>query len=1820
MDPAAAERDEKLRLARKKLGKFQKNKKKTDPVAGASDGGSGAVTPLMAAEDVPGPGLVAPVVKDVPGPKFKVPVPVPIVTASTEPYEADAPGPRGYRNAPTTKPISPSVYTQPPPTTTQDSQRRSIFNSFVSAMTNTFNNPDQDSQLDDARKLLQTAREERRSRASSRAASPVAGIANRQSSHSPQPPPPAVSGSTVGVSNVLGMASRLFSSAGGIRTASPSTPARDSRQQQSYSSAQNNYQYGVQEGRDFSNSYYSQQNLDHSQHQPVGEYQYGQQQHYDQQQFEHSQQTYDQNGYQYGAQENAQYGDPQMDYTQQQHQQQQQYDNHYQYDHNQLYSGQVDANGIPYYGDQQQQQYYYDQSYAPKVSHYAQDSYNQQSYNNQPIPSAESTDSYPQPAAVHDSNPFGSAANNLPWDPIHSTSSSHDAIPGFGAPHAHASPFDGLGRLSRRSSQEFHSHETNHNNNNNNNNNLFAQESIPFGDNTPASHGSSSDANLFRQEPVVNRFGGRTHYEQNPFPPIAAALASPARGRSPSVRSRRSLSRAAAPSPQSPFSEQPQQAVAASPIPFASNISYSSGHEFPIGGSGTGSSGGLQTWPTSPTQIQNASLSRRTSANPLSHTATAAAALASHSRHSSAVFNTGNDGHHNNYTFHPPASPILEQSTPAPKPPSRPASTSVPPIDTALYHHQQEEEDQYFALQQQQQQVQEQAEYNASLSPTTHQYQQQQYQQQQQKDMIEIPTGTYNTLLQENDALTRQLAAQEQHLNSAISTRLTFQQKCTDLETEREGVLASMQQLKQVVQGFGDLNERTSRVEELEALLADREARLEDQKDSVQEWEERVSRREQEVLEREGEMITTGNDELDVRMRVRIQEIEASRAEVEALKAGVKKREVEVEKELREAIELKHDSGEALKRVEASLLKLQEREEEAKRGAVALDESQDQVRELHAAVEAKIAALDARETALKAQEEEFLNRKQQFEYEWTQFENDKAVLINNFRNNELEEARLAEQRHGLETLADRLREDQESLRNREAEIRAREDEFLSEATNLANREAVQLAELRKNYDADVERFQLDSADLERREAQLNANSDDLYRLSQEVNDEKTRVEQMKRKVEHDRNELNKQAAEIQEAQANLASQQAALDEAVASFSEMKEYIDNSMKENEARIRAEFESLQEAHADLKQREEVAMQDIQNERLMVEELQRSIENEREESLRYGANAVATAELDDKIALLEKDNSDLREFVNELSAARSQAANQIDELEESNRQLQSNVLRLTQMIESGSIKKSSSLRSVIPSSEESRTAVDERVELLEKKYEEISKEESTLKEAAAALVTTANDLKKIWSDAVPALEELKLRREETPNADRSHMWTGRRGDTDVASSTRSLSDADLFGNNKDLFNVIVSLTSTNQNLSKKLDETLNQVQTLQQQKSSKRSTQAKNSHDSLHVYHSSRKGSFGVSEVAETVSSTGVTGFNSAHASSLPDYDNMSNSAATSISQQDGGNGYFASNETMSSYGTATSATHRYTQKPVYPSARSMTKVPNGSTTVAAATTSSILRRPFGSVDYTDSVSEYSETASDIIKPTNARIPFTTTATGSSGTPTSLPMARISSNNHKGVDSDNDSSSDSVHTPRVGGAASSSVKRSTAPANYYSSARKAEGTGVTSALSSRYNNRSQTVNDTARYHHYTEPEQEASSRNVSRHVSLEGLRSYFTDKDLEAFSEPAQKVMFGSSSSNVGGRPVSAGRVEESTSSLGVGKYGRRDRDVTFSSGVKAKSDTEGVTGWGQSRGGSATGPLGLRTVSSTGNRTESIRDAIRERIKKRDLGEM
>ncbi|ORY32774.1 hypothetical protein BCR33DRAFT_534067 [Rhizoclosmatium globosum] len=912
----------------------------------------------------------------------------------------------------------------------------------------------------------------------------------------------------------------------------------------------------------------------------------------------------------------------------------------------------------------------------------------------------------------------------MSWDPSLAPTVSHDAIPGFGGPiQTTASPFDGLSR-GRSNSR---------------------QESNPFGTGII----SHTESNVFRQETVPSPSPRSRKSSLKPKSPSRSRLSSPT-----------TLSRAPAPQ-------------AGSPIPFSNSgsIPFSTGGtagEFPF-------SGGLQTWPTSPTQIHNASLSRRPSSNMMNYS------------------NQQSASKHNSMSFQATTSPIPERAgfspqlrTPKRSPRgSRPASALVPPIDTSLYQQQQEAEELYY--QQQGQQYQQPEDLYAQDPATA-----------TDEGTLQIGADTYTTLVTENDALTRQAAATEQHLTNSIQSRLLIEQRCAQLEAERESVMQDMADLKQIVEGFGNLEQRMREIEERERFLVERESAVHAHEAELQSWATGIEARDREVQDRESVLVTTGSEELDSRMRVRIAEIEKSREGVEALWAEVRQKEAEAAERLREAEALKEESAQALNRVEASVSRVREREEDSKRVSEELTKERE---DGLAYVQNQQSLLDVKERELRALELEIESRRREFEEGILAFENDKAALENQFRNSELEQARLAEARNALDVLAERLREDQESLRVREAEIRSREDDFLAQASNMANQEAMQLAELRRNYDEDVQRLQFEAADLQQREAQLAVQSDDLYRLSQEVNDEKTRVEQMKREVEHEKAELTNQAKEIQDAQASLASQQSALDDAVASFTEMKAYIDNSMKENESRIRSEFESLQQAHTALKEREEISMCEIQNERMMVEELQKSIENERQESLRYGAESVLNEELVSKIAMLEKDNADLRQYIDDISALRSQDVNQIAELEESNRQLQNNVLRLTQMIESGTIKKSGSMRSLTPSGptdQNTKLAVDERVELLERKYQEIAKEESSLKEAAAALVSTANDLKKMWNDVVPAVEELKA---SGGAIDRSHLWS-RRADVDVASSVRSTSETDLLGN-KDLVNVIVSLT---------------------------------------------------------------------------------------------------------------------------------------------------------------------------------------------------------------------------------------------------------------------------------------------------------------------------------------------------------------------------------------------------------------------------------
>ncbi|KAJ3205182.1 hypothetical protein HDU82_005356 [Entophlyctis luteolus] len=1004
----------------------------------------------------------------------------------------------------------------------------------------------------------------------------------------------------------------------------------------------------------------------------------------------------------------------------------------------------------------------------------------------------------------------------------------------------------------------------------------------------------------------------------------------------------------------------------------------------------------------------------------------------------------------------------------------------------------------------------------------------------------------------ENEMLLQKLATLEAHLENAVAARIDLEQQVFILQTERDTAEQAVSELRKTVVAFGTVNERALAIDALQKEVLEREEVLSFREQSLDNREAAIVAR-----ENSQSVSQSGGADIDSRMRLRIAEIEESRAALDARESHVRAREVEADQKWDRAVQLKTDSEEALRKIEGSAARLRDME-------VTINEQQAALERARAAFEKDVQAWT--ETKLRETDE-----RKQIDQERESFLADRAVWASDIKAHNALQRGLDEYRRTLDAETERLHNDKDALRAREAEVRAREDEFLAESSGKANREAAQLAELRKAYDEDSVRLQAALIDIQERELRVTETSDELFRLSEQLNEERARLERASAELEAERADFAQQVAEFQQTQSLLVNQQKALDEAASSFSEMKDYIDQSMKENEIRIRSEFESLQQAHNDLKDREEQSLRDIERDRKTIYELQLGLEKERQlleekERLMKNASALETDSLA-KVEHLEKHNQELAAKIKDLNDARKEDESQIEMLEESNRQLQSNVLRLTQIIDSGSARRSTSLRSLTPSAiaRESQTKM------------EFPEEDGSLKEAAATIVSTFNDFKKLLSDTA---EEIRGRKVVTPTQnDRNHRWTKREAEilkNAAAGKNLTQNDVDLFAgkSSHDLLNVIIALTSTNQNLSRKLDETLDQVRSLQLQSHS-----AKNS---------GRRSSVGgaASDVADTVSSTGAVGVHSLRS------DDYYSSAGTILSQTDAGNGYYASTETVSNYDEP-DVELAEKPAPLYPAARSMKKVDHNLNS----------RKENGYY----SLSEVSEYAEPITKhrPNISR-----------PTPSSLPMARILSTGDGHDQDDPESPVTSPATPK-----SNFGKRATAPAGYYSLALPSRKLGDPVArLSNGYTGYSNGAGlrkqpyRAATATGYSHPQSHSSRAEpgvLTHRASTDGLRSYISDRDADTIRSPTRKAPLVRPQSAT---PTGGWHVEQrALVSESVGGRAAR-KDVSFAAdrdASRAKSDTEGVSAWSAGAGS------GRNLLAGTASRSESIRDAIRARIKERDM---
>ncbi|KAJ3248680.1 hypothetical protein HDU78_010911 [Chytriomyces hyalinus] len=1769
---------------------------------------------------------------------------------------------------------------------------RSIFNSFVTAMTTTAASimANNENDLDNARRALADAVAVQRARSRSRspthshlqpqqrAASPSSRALASPTRFDAVPPKIDRAASPSRMSSVFGMATRLFN-----------PPAA----QEVYANQPNQeYQFGVQEGQDFRYSL-SDPQIDQNATQQAGNV-------YDQEEYstqyssgEQQQQYYDYSLQQatgqeyYPSDQTQQYHPDSYDY----------YNNDATYPHQQPHSY-----GQHQYGDQTGNYTGYQESYAGFQEPYfhegqAIDAGHGSSDGLIVTPQHQSHLSWNPDENVQPSEQPAAQHSHLSWNPdANPTLPSNDAIPGFGAPHPMGSVFDEIatthanhyqptlynadysnpydssthmgsatypGEYASTSGYDVHllPQTLDHNN-------VLASERparSPSSLKNPASLPRSPRPQSRQRSPISRQPSPSKQHQEPPAPytqrpasrqlsthaesparPTSATMASPVRpasihttpqrvvspNRSLSVRSdvrsetnfpprmsRESPNRPASiRTAESPVRHTSQNNVASprispirpqSPNPFALPASHErrTSSEFPI-------SGGLQTWPTSPTAI-NQSTTLNPSYSSLGYAYETDAAGEPSATNGAALH------------YHADA-PVNGQSYP-------------------LYPDQASYNSGHYAANLHDSNVMPEAyisptastnSYNNTYTPNN----------QPEQPMIHIPNTLYTQLLTENDNLMRQQSATEEYINSLVAARATLETRCANLESERATVTQELQSLKQTVESFGDLQAQLGVMEARAREIEARERAVEMSNQRAREFMEAVERKEAALRVREDETVTQSALSADAHLRLRIQEVEESRRAVDVEKREVEALKAQVEAELYEAQNLKIESDEALKRVESSIGKVKEKEAALQRGFEELEEEKKRVEELRVTLESQCGSLESMEAAVKRMQEDAQTRSEELQYQYGAFDRDREDLESRQRAYEQEMQRLQSMKRSMDSQQSQLIEGHELLRQREAEVRSRQDEFLSQSSSMANREAVQLTELRREYDIDTERLQYAKSELEHQKMELESFRQEVETQAHEVREEKARLMAVKRELDRDQNILSQKAAEVEGAQASLTTQQQSLDEAVAAFTEMKEFISSSMKENDAHIKNEFDAIQKAHIEQKEREAASMKEIANERQLIAELQDSIEHERrllmekEMSLQGSVGQAIPA----KLQQLEEENAELRSMINESSLARAQTSSHISELEESNRQLQKNVLHLTAMMESGNLKKPNQFTQSQSFVSDKSSEVDERFEQLEKKVDDMTRE--SMKESAEY-----HDFKQFLREAVPIIEELKSRKSGSPNStgakDRSHLWTRQEAETlQDAAAGASLSDNDydkLVANKSsaDLLNVIVSLTSTNQNLSRKLDETLSQIQQLQTKFANPASPHRKSAPlvalaspetPSTIASANSLQGNAPTPKSALSRRASGVSGVSDLYSSAL-ETDSSANGEYGRDMRNQEEQGYYGSSETMSSYRNGSrdilapppNPTPRYSQHPapsapIYPPAKSMTKV-------FSNTTERHNRRNHAVVNdgYAESAnSEFSENSAG--KPSDARVPFSI-----STTPASQPMVRAPKSNQNDY-----ATSSSPETPR----ATSMKKRSSAlPASstYFSNGSSItrdyfEGNEHASAASkatstvfnktsngrphsSAFERNGQFQGDSTNHGSGSTssvvPRSKSSLlHDARRHPSLEGLRTYYTEKDLVRGGESSQRVMFGGESSGGNYGSASNGSAVRSSGSSNVHFAGAS----ASSSAMKAKSDTEGVGGgWGSGGGRSA-----LRNASSAGNRTESIRDLIRARIKERDMGNL
>ncbi|KAJ3193354.1 hypothetical protein HK101_004979 [Irineochytrium annulatum] len=642
---------------------------------------------------------------------------------------------------------------------------------------------------------------------------------------------------------------------------------------------------------------------------------------------------------------------------------------------------------------------------------------------------------------------------------------------------------------------------------------------------------------------------------------------------------------------------------------------------------------------------------------------------------------------------------------------------------------------------------------------------------------------------------------------------------------------------------------REARVGEREVASAEAVGRVKAAEEEARRMEEAVRRRDEDVTRRErrvGEREVGGEMEVG-RLRDERDRVEDGIFEMQRRDAELREREERLERRIEEVREESSRLAELQRHLDGERRHLEGDEDSLKMRMEELRRLDEDVRRRMA----EASALDERELRLEREMDSLDARRRELEASERTFK----------------ERSTAEVRR-VEMLKRQAEDDLQAIREKEEKVVRELESVEEERTRLLNEErasqekhaleARRLDARRRELDADVAALDEREAALHRAEEQerrkalqtAEVSGQAVLERTKELMDRIKQLESVNASLRQQHHESQKEVADLKSKLAEetrLAREAAASHQRELATSErtMKEKLEVEMRKVESlRKQSEIElgSLHEREASL--------------RRVTEEYER-----RKAALVTEANSERSREMSDRVRELEATNRLLKDQLNGAQNQATEMKVQMTELERSNHSFQGNVIRLTEMLEMEKRKAAE-----IPDAERQRrqqqhlhrdastvmspersTGVDQKLAALESKILNIAAEESKLKEAVVSIATSHADLQRFKSETEPMIEELKIRSSTSVRppeevgkppvhpstrsplmsgpisalSDRSRQWSRREVDILQDSAMTEILEAKeyekLVGNKAsfDLLNVIVSLTTTNQNLSRKLEE---------------------------------------------------------------------------------------------------------------------------------------------------------------------------------------------------------------------------------------------------------------------------------------------------------------------------------------------------------------------------------------------------------------------